>query len=242
MEATRIRLVADPAFGVGVRDAFPRLLRERGWGIYAGLPAILSKHVPGNMAQLASYELSAALGYSLALSFGLLGNPSAAIAISVRKPFLTHSQPHLFSLRRAFQMRWIKCFAGRWVLRLWLLSHLRSLPSRATSFSPRCTRRVPTPSCRSRPSALAPSEKWSRAAGWRLHQEVLVGDRAGPAVGGSVARDYGTPSARGDHRCNRADDLRRCESSRRPRRNRILLMRLAARLLCRENSEEQSGD
>ena len=100
MEATRIRLVADPAFGVGVRDAFPRLLRERGWGIYAGLPAILSKHVPGNMAQLASYELSAALGYSLALSFGLLGNPSAAIAISVRKPFLTRSQPHFFVTTR----------------------------------------------------------------------------------------------------------------------------------------------
>jgi len=33
LEATRIRLVTDPSYGVEVFDALPRLVREQGWGI-----------------------------------------------------------------------------------------------------------------------------------------------------------------------------------------------------------------
>ena len=65
MEATRIRLVTEPSYGREVFDALPRLVHEKGWGIFQGLPAILIKMVPGTMCQMASYELLTRSAYNL---------------------------------------------------------------------------------------------------------------------------------------------------------------------------------
>jgi len=46
MEATRIRLVADPSFAKGLPDAFGKILKSEGpLGLYKGLPPILLKQV-----------------------------------------------------------------------------------------------------------------------------------------------------------------------------------------------------
>ena len=82
LEATRIRLVTDPTYGNEVFDALPRMWREEGWGIYQGLPAIMTKMVPGTMSQLASYEFFTRTAYATATSFGVQADTTNRFAIS----------------------------------------------------------------------------------------------------------------------------------------------------------------
>jgi len=77
LEATRIRLVADPAYGREVFDALPRLVRETGLGIFSGLPAIYCKQVPYTMAQLAVFDSLTAQANGVLASLGLLDDPAA---------------------------------------------------------------------------------------------------------------------------------------------------------------------
>jgi solute carrier family 25 phosphate transporter 3 len=53
LEATRIRLVADPSFGKGLADGAARLIEEEGVikGLYSGFGPILFKQVPYTMAK-----------------------------------------------------------------------------------------------------------------------------------------------------------------------------------------------
>lgn len=58
IQATRIRLVADPKFAPGTFDALWRLVDTEGWGsIYKGMPAILAKQLPYTIVQLCGFEL-----------------------------------------------------------------------------------------------------------------------------------------------------------------------------------------
>jgi len=60
MEATRIRLVADPAFAKGLPGAFSKILSVEGpMGLYKGLPPILFKQIPYTMAKFAVQEFAA---------------------------------------------------------------------------------------------------------------------------------------------------------------------------------------
>jgi hypothetical protein len=53
MEATRIRLVADPSFAKGTMDGLQRLLATEGpGGIFRGMPAILAKQLPYTIVQV----------------------------------------------------------------------------------------------------------------------------------------------------------------------------------------------
>jgi len=57
MEATRIRLVADPNFAKGLPGAFSKILQTEGpLGLYKGLPPILLKQVPYTMAKFGVFE------------------------------------------------------------------------------------------------------------------------------------------------------------------------------------------
>jgi solute carrier family 25 phosphate transporter 3 len=55
LEATRIRLVANPSFASGLFDAFPKIIRQDGVikGFYSGFGPILFKQVPYTMAKFA---------------------------------------------------------------------------------------------------------------------------------------------------------------------------------------------
>jgi solute carrier family 25 phosphate transporter 3 len=61
LEATRIRLVANPEYASGLFDAFPKILREDGFvkGFYSGFGPILFKQVPYTMAKFAVQGSSA---------------------------------------------------------------------------------------------------------------------------------------------------------------------------------------
>jgi solute carrier family 25 phosphate transporter 3 len=51
MEATRIRLVAQPTFAKGLVDGFGKMLAEEGVGsLYKGLPPLLLKQVRSTLA------------------------------------------------------------------------------------------------------------------------------------------------------------------------------------------------
>lgn len=57
MEATRIRLVADPSFAKGTMDGLQRLLATEGpGGIFRGMPAILAKQLPYTIVQVRAEE------------------------------------------------------------------------------------------------------------------------------------------------------------------------------------------
>jgi len=57
MEATRIRLVQNPAFATSLPDAAGKILAAEGiMGFYKGLPPILLKQVPYTMAKFAVFE------------------------------------------------------------------------------------------------------------------------------------------------------------------------------------------
>jgi solute carrier family 25 phosphate transporter 3 len=82
LEATRIRLVAEPSFGSEVFDALPKLLEERGWEIMSGLPAILAKMIPYTVVQLVSYELLTTEAYTLLGAQGVTA-PDATVRFVV---------------------------------------------------------------------------------------------------------------------------------------------------------------
>lgn len=83
LEATRIRLVTDPTYGNEVFDALPRMWREERWGIYQGLPAIMTKMIPGTMSQLASYEFFTRTAYAAATSVGAQADTTNRFVISI---------------------------------------------------------------------------------------------------------------------------------------------------------------
>jgi len=57
LEATRVRLVADPSFARGLPDAITRIVRQEGfWSLYKGMPPILLKQVPYTMAKFGVFE------------------------------------------------------------------------------------------------------------------------------------------------------------------------------------------
>jgi len=58
LEATRIRLVAQPTYASGLITAFPKLIEEAGFaGLYKGLPPILLKQVPYTMAKFVVHDI-----------------------------------------------------------------------------------------------------------------------------------------------------------------------------------------
>jgi solute carrier family 25 phosphate transporter 3 len=61
LEATRIRLVANPEFASGLFTAFPKIMKEDGFvkGFYSGFGPILFKQVPYTMAKFAVQGASA---------------------------------------------------------------------------------------------------------------------------------------------------------------------------------------
>lgn len=64
LEATRIRLVAQPDFGRGLSDAFVKILRQEGFlAFYTGLPPLLLKQVPYTMAKFSVFEAASELIY-----------------------------------------------------------------------------------------------------------------------------------------------------------------------------------
>jgi solute carrier family 25 phosphate transporter 3 len=72
MEATRIRLVADPSFAKGLPDAFGKIIKSEGvLGLYKGLPPILFKQVPYTMAKFAVFEFVAESTYKVLASAGM---------------------------------------------------------------------------------------------------------------------------------------------------------------------------
>lgn len=66
LEATRIRLVAQPTYASGLLGGFARILKEEGVikGFYSGFIPILFKQVPYTMAKFAVQEQSAEMIYS----------------------------------------------------------------------------------------------------------------------------------------------------------------------------------
>lgn len=77
LEATRIRLVADPSFARGTFDALQRLIQSEGAGsVFKGMPAILAKQLPYTIVQLCGFELLTRLFYSWEWTAALLANPS----------------------------------------------------------------------------------------------------------------------------------------------------------------------
>jgi len=97
LEATRIRLVANPSFASGLFDAFPKIIKQDGVvkGFYSGFGPILFKQVPYTMAKFAvqgwaAEQIYAASGKSvetasnntkvgIALGSGVIAGVAAAI-------------------------------------------------------------------------------------------------------------------------------------------------------------------
>ena len=82
LEATRIRLVSDPQYGKEVFDALPKMLSERGIGIFASLPAIFMKQVPYTVVQLVSFEVLTKQAYGTLMGKGIDVNGPTALAVS----------------------------------------------------------------------------------------------------------------------------------------------------------------
>lgn len=82
LEATRIRLVADPGYGREVFDALPRLVSERGAGVFASLPAVLAKMLPYTVTQLVSYDLLTKQAYLALQAAHVHTDPSLSLAVS----------------------------------------------------------------------------------------------------------------------------------------------------------------
>eukprot|EP00871_Galdieria_phlegrea_P004244 jgi/Galph1/4820/GphlegSOOS_G3422.1 len=64
LEATRIRLVAEPSFAKGLTDGFMKLAKDEGFiGLYKGLGPILFKQVPYTMAKFSVFETASEFIY-----------------------------------------------------------------------------------------------------------------------------------------------------------------------------------
>ncbi|CAM9757151.1 unnamed protein product [Chrysoparadoxa australica] len=85
LEATRIRLVSDPAFADGLLTAFPKILKQEGViaGFYSGFAPILFKQIPYTMAKFAVQGAAAETMYkSMGKTPAQLGD-SAKMAVSL---------------------------------------------------------------------------------------------------------------------------------------------------------------
>jgi solute carrier family 25 phosphate transporter 3 len=98
MEDARIKMVGDPAYAKdNLLAAFTRLFREHGvLATFRGLPAMLTKQVPYTMAKQVSFDLFAALLYSLAQKLKLRVE-DLKWAISVGSAFLASLLSCIFS-------------------------------------------------------------------------------------------------------------------------------------------------
>ncbi|GJQ14061.1 hypothetical protein GpartN1_g5852.t1 [Galdieria partita] len=71
LEATRIRLVAEPSFAKGLTDGFMKLAKEEGFmGLYKGLGPILFKQVPYTMAKFSVFETAQEVIYRTLRNIG----------------------------------------------------------------------------------------------------------------------------------------------------------------------------
>ncbi|KAM3572443.1 hypothetical protein VYU27_005570 [Nannochloropsis oceanica] len=76
LEATRIRLVADPGFAHGTLDGLANLIGKEGVSsIFKGMPAILAKQLPYTIVQLCGFELITRLFYSWEVTAALVHSP-----------------------------------------------------------------------------------------------------------------------------------------------------------------------
>lgn len=82
LEATRIRLVADPSYGNEVFDALPKMLGERGPAIFASLPAIFMKQIPYTVTQLVSFEYLTRQAYAMVEQAGIPVSGPVPLAVS----------------------------------------------------------------------------------------------------------------------------------------------------------------
>jgi len=68
LEATRIRLVAQPTFAKGLLDGFGKILAQEGpLSFYRGLPPLLLKQVPYTMAKFSVFEATSEAVYKVVL-------------------------------------------------------------------------------------------------------------------------------------------------------------------------------
>jgi len=110
LEATRIRLVANPTYADGLLTAFPKIMREDGFvkGFYSGFGPILFKQVPYTMAKFAVQGkaqdmICGAVGVDLSAP-GTTGSTKMAMALSsgtiagVAAAIISHPADTLLSL------------------------------------------------------------------------------------------------------------------------------------------------
>jgi len=68
LEATRIRLVAQPTFAKGLVDGFAKIMKQEGpMSFYRGLPPLLLKQVPYTMAKFSVFEATSEAVYKVVL-------------------------------------------------------------------------------------------------------------------------------------------------------------------------------
>jgi len=71
LEATRIRLVAQPDYAKGLVDGFGKIVKNEGFfKLYTGLPPLLLKQVPYTMAKFSVFEATSEFIYGTLASFG----------------------------------------------------------------------------------------------------------------------------------------------------------------------------
>jgi len=90
MEETRIRLVTDPTFGKGLLDGLPKLLKEEGVlsPFKKGLPPMLFKQVPYTMGKQVSFDLFAAMLYSMLVGLSFVPQKEIALEVEIGAAFL----------------------------------------------------------------------------------------------------------------------------------------------------------
>jgi solute carrier family 25 phosphate transporter 3 len=86
LERTRIRLVTDPNFSSNFVTGIPRLVEESGlFGLFSGLPAMLSKQIPYTFGKQVSFDVLAKLLYTC---FADASAPSTKSEVSFVAAFL----------------------------------------------------------------------------------------------------------------------------------------------------------
>jgi len=90
MEETRIRLVTDPTFGKGLLDGLPKLLKEEGVmsPFQRGILPMLSKQVPYTMGKQVSFDLFAAMLYTMLVGVSFVPQKEIALEVEVGAAFL----------------------------------------------------------------------------------------------------------------------------------------------------------
>lgn len=90
MEETRIRLVTEPNFGIGLLDGLPKLLREEGilTPFKRGMPAMLSKQVPYTMGKQVSFDIFAGMLYPFLAGLAFIPQKEIALEVEIGAAFL----------------------------------------------------------------------------------------------------------------------------------------------------------